>query len=59
MKLRTRLIFSLLLVLLTSTLLAFVMLRFSARSLFQGYVFSGDKEKSKIYAAFLAEYYRE
>jgi signal transduction histidine kinase len=59
MKIRTRLLIILLSVIFTGSLLTFVYLRFVGRDLLRTYVFSGDQEKARLYAALLGEYYGE
>ena len=59
MKLKTRLLLILLAVILTGSLFTFTFLRFTAQGLLRAYVFSGDREKARLYASLLSEYYLE
>jgi len=57
MKLRTRFLLILLTVVFSGALCTFVLIRTSAENVFRSYVFSGDREKARLYAALLGELY--
>ena len=57
MKLRTRFLLILAAVILAGSVSTFVLIRASAESVFRSYVFSGDRDKAKLYAALLGELY--
>jgi signal transduction histidine kinase len=59
MKIKTRLLLILLSVIITGSIFTFGFLRFAARDLLRTYVFSGDREKARLYASLLGEYYLE
>ena len=59
MKLRTRLLLILLTVILSGSFCTFFLIRASAENVFRSYVFSGDREKAKLYATLLGEFFEK